>query len=91
MRPVQIEDVQRWVASAVLLVVGMPSAAVLAIVAPSMDADAATGARGGLWVMSAVVGVITVAGVLVIHKRSVLSPWLLAGLVPAAIGAFYAF
>jgi hypothetical protein len=38
-------------------------------------------------VMSGVWGVATMAGARVIHGRSVLSPWLLVGLLPAAVAA----
>ncbi|MEV6415290.1 hypothetical protein [Kribbella sp. NPDC051718] len=41
--------------------------------------------------MSGVVGLATTAGVLLIHQRSLLSPWILAGLAPMAVSAFYVF
>ncbi len=41
--------------------------------------------------MGTVTGVLTIGGCLVIHQRSPLSPWLLAGLVPAAVSAYFLF
>lgn len=89
----EITKVQRWVASAVLFVVGMGLSIPLAWVSPHMDREKAAppGASPGLWVMSGVTGLATVAGILLIHRRFPLSPWLLLGLIPAAIAAPYVF
>ena len=85
---VHITKVQQWVASAVLLMVGFGVAAPLAWASPQMLGSPEDAARAlPLWVMSAVWGVATMAGVLLIHRRSVLSPWLLVGLLPAALTA----
>jgi hypothetical protein len=81
---VDITRVQQWVASAVVFIVGMGIAIPLAAVSPFIEeGDGAPGAAVGLWVMSAVWGVATVVGILLVHRRSVLSPWLLLGLLPA--------
>jgi hypothetical protein len=80
------------VASAVLLIVGLGVAIPLAWASPQMLHDPQT--RGGavpLWVMSGVWGVATMAGTLLIHRRRPLSPWLLLGLVPAAVAAPFVF
>jgi hypothetical protein len=45
----------------------------------------------GLWVMSGVVGLMTTVGVLLTHQRSLLSPWLLLGVLPSADSASYVF
>jgi multisubunit Na+/H+ antiporter MnhC subunit len=45
----------------------------------------------GLWVMSGVVGLMTTVGVLLIHQRSLVSPWLLLGVLPTAVSAFFVF
>ena len=42
-----------------------------------------------LWIMTGVVGVITVIVVLLINRRRPLSPWLLLGLLPMAISAYW--
>lgn len=83
-----ITKVQQWVASAVLLMVGFGVAIPLAWASPQMLAVPEDSGRAlPLWVMSAVWGVATIAGVLLIHRRSLLSPWLLVGLLPAALAA----
>lgn len=87
-----ITRVQQWVASLVLLVVGMGMCLPLAWVSPQMhETEGPPGANNVLWVMCGVTGVATVAGMLLIHRRSVLSPWLLVGLVPCAVAAPYMF
>jgi hypothetical protein len=89
---VHITRVQQWVASAVLLMVGMGVAIPLAWASPQMLEDpSATGGAVPLWVMSGVWGVATMAGALLIHRRRVLSPWLLVGLLPAAVAAPFVF
>jgi len=85
---VHITKVQQWVASAVLLMVGFGVAAPLAWASPQMLAVPEDSGRAvPLWVMSAVWGVATMVGVLLIHRRTILSPWLLVGLLPAALAA----
>jgi len=85
---VNITKVQQWVASAILMMVGFGVAIPLAWVGPQMMAVPEDAARGvPLWVMSAVWGMATMAGVLLIHRRRVLSPWLLIGALPAALAA----
>jgi hypothetical protein len=85
---VHITKVQQWVATAVLLIVGMGVAVPLAWASSQMLQDPETEASAvPLWVMSGVWGVATMAGARVIHGRSVLSPWLLVGLLPAAVVA----
>ena len=83
-----IEKVQRWVASVILIHVGASPATALAVYGPHV---AATEHSKGvaLWAMSGVIGVLTVAGVLLIHRRRPLSFWLLTGLLPTIVGAFF--
>jgi hypothetical protein len=83
-----ITRVQQWVASALVLVIGLTPAIALALVSVWMSEEAGMHDNAvGLWVMSSVWGVATIAGALLIHRRAVLSFWLLAGLVPAAVAA----
>lgn len=87
-----ITKVQQWVASALLLVVGLTPAATLALVSVWMNEEEGMRSNAvGLWVMSPIWAVVTIAGVLVIHRRSVLSPWLVLGLIPAALAAPFLF
>lgn len=89
-RKMNIETVQRWVFAVILIHIGGSPTAALAAYAPHMEhVKHSTGV--GLWIMSGVVGLATTSGVLLIHQRSLLSPWLVLGIVPMAISAFYVF
>ena len=79
----EVERVQRWVMSALLLTVMLIFAGGLALLSSSSSQP---GARPGLLGMAAVVGVLGVLGVRVIHSKSLLTPWLLVGLLPAVLG-----
>ena len=83
-----IETVQRWVASVILIHVGSVPAITLAVYSISV-AHTDYGKGVGLWIMSGVIGLLTVAGVLAIFRRSVLSFWLIVGILPTAITGFY--
>jgi hypothetical protein len=84
---VQVERVQRWVASALVLTVATLFATGMAILSGTVDR---AGARPGLLTISSVVGLMAMSGVRVINSRRVLSPWLLVGLLPAAVvGSYY--
>jgi hypothetical protein len=83
-----IETVQRWVASAILFHVGSVPAVTLAVYSIGV-ADADYGKGVGLWFMSGVIGLLTVAGILLIFRRSLLSLWLVAGILPTAVTGFY--
>ncbi len=86
----KIETVQRWVASVVLIHVGTVPAVSLAVYSIGV-ADADHGRGVGLWLMSGVIGLLTVAGVLAIFQRSLLSLWMVLGLAPTAVTGFYIF
>jgi hypothetical protein len=84
---VDVERVQRWVASALVLTVASLFATGMAILSGTVDR---AGARPGLLTISSVVGLMAMSGVRVINSRRVLSPWLLVGLLPAAVvGSYY--
>lgn len=84
----QVERVQRWVMSTLLLTTATIFAGGLSVLAGSVDR---TGATPGLLVIAAVVGLMALSGVRVINDRSVVSPWLLVGLLPAAVGWYFLF
>jgi Ni,Fe-hydrogenase III component G len=89
-RRMKIETVQRWVASVILIHVGSVPAISLAVYSIGVaETDHAKGV--GLWIMSGVIGLLTISGVLLIFQRSVLSPWLLLGALPTAITGLYLF
>ncbi|MBS2938702.1 hypothetical protein KDN32_13245 [Nocardioides sp. J2M5] len=77
--------VQRWVMS-VLAVTTILHLSVGLVVAAVMLDEKPYSSQVGLNVMAGVVTVLAVAVALGIHGRKVLSPWLLLGLVPTAIG-----
>jgi len=81
----EVERVQRWVMSALLVTVSFIFAGGIALLsATSVQA----GARPGLLGMSVVVGVMGIEGVRVIHKKSLLTPWAIAGVLPALLAWF---
>ena len=82
-----LTNVQRWVMSVLAVTTILHLAAGLVVAAVFMDPDRVD-ARIGLNVIAAVIGVLSVATGLLIHRRSPLSPWLLLGLLPGVIGAW---
>ena len=89
-RPMNIETVQRWVASAILFHVGSVPAITLAVYSIGIAADD-FGRGVGLWIMSGVIGLLTAAGILAIFRRSLLSLWLVLGILPTAVTGFFIF
>jgi hypothetical protein len=83
---VQVERVQRWVTSALLLTVATIFASGMSILAGVADGP---GAQPGLLVIAAVVGLAAMSGVRVINQKPVLTPWLVLGLLPAAAGWYF--
>jgi hypothetical protein len=81
-------SVQRWVMSALAVTTIGHFAAGLVFAAVLMD-DHAMSARIGLVVIAAVVGVLGVAAGFLIHQKSPLTPWLVLGLAPAAVGLYF--
>jgi hypothetical protein len=85
---VEVERVQRWVASALVLTVATLFATGMAILSGTVDR---AGARPGLLIISGVVGLMAMAGTRAINVKSILTPWLLLGLLPAVVvGSYYA-
>ena len=62
----------------------------VALVAVFVD-DSRLDARIGLNVIASVIGVLAVAAGLLIHGRRPLSCWLLLGLLPGLVGAWFTF
>jgi hypothetical protein len=82
--------VQRWVMS-VLAVTTIVHLVVGLVVAAVMLDDAPDSSRVGLNVIAGIFGAVAVATARGIHGRRILSPWLLLGVVPTAIGLFLVF
>ena len=78
--------VQQWVATSIIVMVGMGIAAPLAGVSATIDpGDQGYDSVLGIWIMSGLWGVATMVAVLVVHQHRVLSWWLLLWLLPAAV------
>jgi hypothetical protein len=83
---VEVERVQKWVMSALLMVTALILATGLALLAGTVDR---AGAKPGLLIIAAVVGLIAMAGVRIINAKRLATPWLLVGLLPAAFGWYW--
>lgn len=81
-------SVQRWVMTALAVTTILHLSLGLLIGAAFMP-ESRPDARVGLVVLAGVTGVFAVAAGFAIHLRSMLTPWLLVGLLPAVIGAFF--
>ena len=79
--------VQRWVMSVLAVTTIGHFAAGLVIAAVFMDSRPVS-ARVGIDLIAGVVGVLGVAAGFLIHEKSALTPWLLLGLLPAAVGLY---
>ncbi|MBD8868852.1 hypothetical protein [Nocardioides donggukensis] len=86
----QVEQVQRWVMSALVMVTGLIFAGGLCFLAGATD-GAQPGARPGLLVIAAAVGLLTMVGARLIHLSRPVSPWLLVGLLPALVGWWWLY
>jgi hypothetical protein len=85
-----LTQVQRWVMSVLAFVTIEHLAAGIAVAAIFTDERHVT-ARVGLNVMAAVTGVLAVGLFRAIHAKPMLSPWLLVGLLPGLVGAWFTF
>ena len=82
--------VQRWVMSTLAVTTILHLVVGLVVAAVMLD-DAPDSSRIGLTVIAGIFGAGAVAAGLAIHGRRVLSPWLLLGVVPTAIGLWLLF
>jgi hypothetical protein len=82
-----MSSVQRWVMSVLAVTTIMHFAGGLVLAAVFLETTRA-GAQVGLCVIAGVVGVLGVAAGFLIHQKSVLTPWLVVGLLPAVVGLF---
>jgi hypothetical protein len=81
--------VQRWVMSALVLTVATLFASGLAVL--SLTVEDRGGSRVGLMALAAVVGLAAIVGVRLINVRAWLTGWLVLGLLPAGVAAYFAF
>lgn len=78
-------QVQRWVMSTLAVITILHMSAGLILAAMYLD-DATPASQIGLNVIAGAFGVLAVIVALGIHGRRILSPWLLLGLLPTAVG-----
>ena len=76
--------VQKWVMSVLAVTTILHLVGGLVIAAVALDGP--VGSRVGLTVVAGIFGALAVAAGRGIHGRAVLSPWLLLGVVPTAVG-----
>jgi len=79
-----LTSVQRWVMSSLAAVTLLHMSAGIVVAACF---SSRTDAKVGLLLIGAAFGVLAVVAAMAIHRRNPLSPWLLLGLLPAAVGA----
>ena len=78
----EIERVQKWVMTALMMTTAVIFAVGLSLLAGQADRP---GAKPGLLIIAAIVGIIAVAAARVIHQKSVFTPLLVLGAIPAAL------
>lgn len=81
-----VTRVQRWVISALTLTIAFVWAGGMVLGALFTVDQSRDGAQIGILVICSVIGVAAIIGVRTINELPWLTPWLLAGLVPAALG-----
>jgi hypothetical protein len=84
-----LDLVQRMVISALIVVVFGLFAGMLAVYIAFFPEEASRSSTIGLWVMTGVMGLVTAAAVLFINRRRPYSPWVILGLLPMAVSAFW--
>jgi hypothetical protein len=79
--------VQQWVMSTLAVTTILHFSAGLILAAMFLD-DRGTGSQIGLDVIAGIFGVMAVASGLAIHRRRILTPWLLLGVLPGVVGVW---
>jgi len=80
-----LSRVQRWVMSTLAVITILHMSGGLILAAMHLE-DATRSSQVGLTVIAGAFGVLAVLVGLAIHGRRLLSPWLLLGLLPTAVG-----
>jgi hypothetical protein len=88
--PQQLSNVQRWVMSVLVVTTILHLSGGLVVAAMVVDENRLDG-RIGLNVLAAFTGVLAVLAARAIHRKPLLSWWLLLGLVPGIVGAALTF
>jgi hypothetical protein len=80
---VEVERVQRWVSSALVMTVASLLAGGLAVLSA---VSGRPGARPGLLIISEVTGFLAMIGVRLINAKPLPTPWLALGALPPLVG-----
>jgi hypothetical protein len=83
------EQVQRWVVSLLVLAISSFPLGALAATSILLDSDGRTGAALALIAVMAVLGAAVIGAMRLVHERSPMTPWMLAGLAPAVMTALF--
>ena len=83
-----LSTVQTWVLSTLAVATILHMSVGLVFAAAYVDDDRPD-ARIGLLVIAGLFGVVSIAAGLAIHRRRILSWWLLLGWIPALVGAYF--
>lgn len=83
-----LSKVQTWVLSTLAVITILHMSAGVLVAAVMADR---TDARIGLSVIAGMFGLFAVAAALAIHKRRLLTGWLVVGLVPTVVGLYLGF
>ena len=82
-----LSRVQQWVLSTLAVTTILHLSAGLVLAAMFLD-DRGRSSQIGLDVIAGIFGVLAVAAARAIHRRPILTPWLLVGVVPGVVGAW---
>lgn len=86
-----IDQVQRWVVSVLIFAISAFPIGGLMGISHAVRDQGRHGDAVGFLIMAAVIGVLALGAIRIIHKRSVVTPLLVLGTVPAAIAAYVLF
>ncbi len=90
-KEMSIEQVQRWVVSLLIFAISAFPIGGLIAVSHAVRNQGRHGAAVGLVIMAGVLGVLALGAMKIIHKRSVATPLLILGMLPAAVAAYVLF
>lgn len=78
-----VDKVKTWVATSLIMAVVMLHSVAVAVLGATGPDKA--GARPGLFVIAAALGVVAIGAARLVHRRPILTPWLVTGVIPAAV------
>lgn len=84
--PMSLGRVQRWVLSTLAAITILHMSAGLVVGAVFSDRQSS---QIGLLIIGGAFGLLAVIAALVIHRHRLVTPWLLLGLVPSLVGAYF--